>query len=62
MVSQIWVKGENKEKLLLITEESEISFFLLSSEAKLLLRKRKYQEQILERTDSQLKNLKEMVC
>ncbi|XP_066026728.1 charged multivesicular body protein 6-A-like [Pocillopora verrucosa] len=31
------------------------------NEAKLLLRKRKYQEQILERTHNQLKNLKEMV-
>lgn len=48
-----------------IAKERQLAERLLQegkkNEAKLLLRKRKYQEQILERTDSQLKNLKEMV-
>ena len=34
----------------------------LFSKAKLLLKKKRYQEQTLERTDNQLDNLEKMVC
>ena len=44
-------------------ESEKLNFsFLLCSEAWLLLRKKRYQEKILERTDNQLENLEKMVC
>ena len=37
-------------------------FFIFCSKAKLLLRKKKFQENLLEKTDGQLENVERMVC
>ena len=37
-------------------------FFFFASKAKLLLRKKKFQENLLEKTDGQLDNIERMVC
>nr|XP_058964046.1 charged multivesicular body protein 6-A-like [Pocillopora verrucosa] len=59
------LKQYQKKIQLNLEKERQLAKKLLQegkkNEAKLLLRKRKYQEQILERTDSQLENLKEMI-
>ena len=41
--------------------EDKYIFFTSTSKAKLLLKKKRYQEQTLERTDNQLENLEKMV-
>ena len=51
---------EQAQKLIYSNDENFFSLKL--SKAKLLLKKKRYQEQTLERTDNQLENLEKMVC
>ena len=49
-------------KMICLSADSDIWFCIVNSKAKLLLKKKRYQEQLLDRTDNQLDNLEKMVC
>ena len=49
-------------RMICLSADSDMLFCIVNSKAKLLLKKKRYQEQLLDRTDNQLDNLEKMVC
>ena len=55
------IKAYRTGRKIIYSNDENFSSLKLSK-AKLLLKKKRYQEQTLERTDNQLENLEKMVC